>query len=164
MPLKQLRGWCTFCASVRMKVTLRKDICLPLSLNVDFGTSATLITFGGYDLVVVLPKVHAVAGPGVEVILHVYAATDTLSSANRPVLLEGPCAIDRRLVGAGRDGNVVGTTVGLEATLALSTAAGVVGTVRFDHVVLHKRVASPAVHREVAITLRVERATVIDSP
>ena len=79
-----------------------------------------------------------------------------------PVLLKGPCSIDGGLVGTGGCGNVVGTAVSREATLALGSAAGVVGAVRLDHVVLHKRVAGPTVDGKVTVTLRLERSAVVD--
>jgi hypothetical protein len=63
------------------------------------------------------------------VVLHVDGATDTLGGTDRPVLLEGTGAVDGRLVGAGRDVDVVGTAVGVDGTLELTTTAGVVGTV-----------------------------------
>jgi hypothetical protein len=69
---------------------------------------------------------HTVTGPGTEMVLHVHATSDTLGCANRPVLLKGPRAIDGGLVGAGRHGDIVSAAVGLEATLALRSAAGVV--------------------------------------
>lgn len=79
-----------------------------------------------------------------------------------PVLVEGPGSIDGGLVVTGGDSNVVITTVGLEGSLVLSSAAGVVGAVGFNYVVLHKRVAGPSVHSEVSVTLRVEGSTVVD--
>jgi hypothetical protein len=114
------------------------------------------------DLVVVLAKVQTIARPGVKVILHVHAATNALSSAYRPVLLERPCAIDRRLVGAGRNRDIVCAAISLEAALALRTTAGVVGAVGFDDIVLDKGIASPAVDGKIAVTLRVEGAAVVD--
>jgi hypothetical protein len=128
----------------------------------------------------VLTKFHAVAGPSVEVVLHVHAASDTLGRAYRPggvisagshvlsqcarlpVLLKGPGTIDGGLVSTSGGGDVICATVGLEATLALRAAAGVVGAVGFDNVVLYERVASPAVDRKVTVTLGVERTAVVD--
>jgi hypothetical protein len=127
-----------------------------------------------------LTKVHAVTGPGVEVVLHVHAATDTLLRADRPgslsvnarhlvmvrmvlpVLLKGPCSVDGGLVGTGGDGNVVGAAVSLEAALALSSAAGVVGAVGLDHVVLNKGVAGPSIDGKVTVALGVEGSSVVD--
>jgi hypothetical protein len=114
------------------------------------------------NLVVVLAKVHTIARPGVEMILHVHAATNALGSAYRPVLLERSCAIDRRLVGAGRNRDIVCAAVSLEATLALRTTAGVVGAVGFNNIVLDKGVSSPAVDGKIAVTLRIEGAAIVD--
>jgi hypothetical protein len=65
-----------------------------LGLDVDVGATAALVTFGSNDLVVVLSKVKAELGPGVEVVLHVDTAADALALANRPVLLEGTGTVD----------------------------------------------------------------------
>jgi len=116
-------------------------------LHVDLRASRRLVTLGSDNLVVVLAQVQAVSSPGVEVSLHVHAATDTLLSADRPgnvsmwslklrlsvsclpVLLKGPCSVNGGLVDTSGDGDVVGTAISAEAALALSSAAGVVGAV-----------------------------------
>lgn len=127
-------------------IRLKVDVHLLLRLHVNLRTATALVALSGNNLVIVLSQVHAILCPSVEMILHVHAAADALSCANRPVLLKGPCAVDGGLVGAGGHGNVIGAAVGLEAALALRTAARVVCAVGFDHVVLHKRVASPAIY------------------
>lgn len=100
------------------------------SLDVDVRASAALVALSRHDLVVVRSEVEAVARPGVEMVLHVDRAADTLVLANRPVLLESPGAIDGRLVDTGGDVDVVGAAVGGEAALELSARAGVVGACR----------------------------------
>jgi hypothetical protein len=133
-----------------------------------------------------LSKVHAVPGPSIEVVLHVHATSDALGGAYGPeqslvtilhhkfpvgkldkevyvpVLLERARSINRRLVRARRSGNIVSTAVALEAAFALRPAAGIVRAVGFDDVVLDERVTSPAVDGEVAVTLRLEVAAVVD--
>lgn len=79
-----------------------------------------------------------------------------------PVLLKGPCTVNGGLVVTCRGGNVVSTTVSLEASLALGSTAGVVCAVGFNHVVFDERVAGPSVHGEVAVALRVEGSTIVD--
>lgn len=96
-------------------------------LDVDVGATAALVTLGRDDLVVVLAQVEAVASPSLEVVVHVDGAADTLVLANGPVLLEGPGAVDRGLVGTGRDVDVVDAAVGREAALELGAGGGVVG-------------------------------------
>jgi hypothetical protein len=118
--------------------TTNTSDCL-LSLDVDVGATAALVTFSSDNLVVVLSKVKPELGPGVEMVLHVDRTTDTLALADRPVLLESAGTVDRRLVGAGRDVDVVGATVGGEASLERGTTAGVVGSEGFNHVVLDQR-------------------------
>jgi hypothetical protein len=107
-------------------------------------------------------KVEAVARPSVEVVLHVDGAADTLGRTDRPVLLESPGAIDRGLVGAGGDIDIVGAAVGVEAALERGARRGVVGAIVLDHVVLDERVAGPAVDGEVAVALGRERAAVVN--
>lgn len=84
-------------------------------------------------------------------VLHGNGTTNTLLSTNGPVLLEGASTIDGRLVGASRDVEVVLTTIGGDASLVLGPAAGVVGAIRFNDIVLNKRVASPAIDSKIAI-------------
>jgi hypothetical protein len=133
-----------------------------LGLDVYVGATAALVAFSSNDLVVVLSKVETELGPGVEVVLHGNTTADTLALANRPVLLEGACAINGGLVGAGRDIDVVVSAVGGEASLVLSTAAGVVGSEGFDHVVLDQWRTSPAIDSEVAVTVGAEASTIVD--
>jgi hypothetical protein len=133
-----------------------------LGLDINVGATAALVAFSSNDLVVVLAKVETESGPGVEVVLHGDASTDTLSLADRPVLLEGASTIDGRLVGTGRDIDVVVAAVGGEASLVLSTTAGVVGSEGFNHVVLDQRRAGPAIDSKVSVTLGAEASTVVD--
>jgi hypothetical protein len=133
-----------------------------LGLDVDVGATAALVAFSSNDLVVVLAKVETESGPGVEVVLHGDATTDTLALADRPVLLEGAGTIDGGLVGAGRDVDVVVAAVGGEASLVLSTAAGVVGSEGFNHIVLDQRRAGPAIDSKVSVALGAEASTVVD--
>jgi hypothetical protein len=88
------------------------------------------------------------------------AASD--QKAFSPVLLEGPGAVYRRLVGTGRRGDVVGSSISLEAALALGPAAGVVRAVRLHYVVFYEWVSRPAVNGEVAVALGLEGAAVVD--
>ena len=96
-------------------------------LDVDVRATTALVTLGRNDLVVVRAKVEAVARPGVEVILHVDRAADAPVLADGPVLLESPGAVDRGLVGAGRDVDVVDAAIGGEAALELGARGRVVG-------------------------------------
>lgn len=111
-----------------------------------------------------LSKVQTNGSPGVEVILHGDRASDALGGANRPVLLEGPGTIDRGLVVASRNVEVVGATVSLDLSFVLRSAAGVVGAVGLNDVVLDERVASPAVDGQIPVAARVERTAIVDGP
>ena len=52
-------------------------------------------------------------------VVHVDGATDAPVLAHGPVLLESPGAVDRGLVGTGRDVDVVDAAIGREAALEL---------------------------------------------
>lgn len=96
-------------------------------------------------------KIHAVSAPGIEMVLHVDRSADTLSLANRPILLEGPSAINGRLVGAGRDVDVVVCAVRVERTFVLASTARVVCAIVLNDIVFYEGIASPAIDSKVAI-------------
>lgn len=89
-------------------------------------------------------------------------SADALLSANRPVLLEGLGALDRRRVGARANVDVVGCAVARNLALLLAAAGGVVRAERLNDVVLDQRVLGPAVQREVAVALGAIGARVLD--
>lgn len=112
-------------------------------LGVTAGVAPAL---GGEGLVVVLAKVHAELGPGVEVALGGDgSAAGTLVDTVGDVLGEGGGADDRRLVHLGVLPDVVaGAIAGDGADLLALSGARTVGGVLLD-VVLDKRVGGPAV-------------------
>jgi hypothetical protein len=77
----------------------------------------------------VVAKSHALAGPGIEVSLHVDRSAGALVLANRPVLLKGPGSIDRWLVGTGRLSDLVRRAVGSHGALVGSLGTRVVSSV-----------------------------------
>jgi hypothetical protein len=104
------------------------------------------VTLSGDDLVVVVAKVHTLAGPGVEVSLHVDRSAGALVLTNRPVLLKGLSSIDGWLVGTGRLGDLVGRAVSSQGTLVLGLGGGVVSSERcqcMSHMQLAKGFAHP---------------------
>jgi hypothetical protein len=119
----------------------------------DGSRAAAEVALGGHDLVVVVAQGHALGGPGVKVGGDVDGAAGTLVAADGPVLLEGRRAVDRGLVGAGADGNVVGAAVDGDLALLLGVGRGVEGAKVLDNVVLDEGVAGPAVDGEVAVAV-----------
>jgi hypothetical protein len=115
-------------------------------LGVTAGVAPAL---SGEGLVVVLTKVHAELGPGVEVALGGdSSATGTLVDTVGDVLGEGGGADDGRLVHLGVLPDVVaGAIAGDGADLLALSGAGTVGGVLLD-VVLNKGVGGPAVGRD----------------
>ena len=107
-------------------------------------------------------QTHTLRRPRIEVGLHIDTAAGPLGLANAPVLLKGAGAINRGLVSAGRDSNVISAAISVDGTLALGVGGRVVGTEVLDDVVFDERVASPAVHSEVAVALWREGAAVVD--
>ena len=134
----------------------------------DLGVAAAEVTFGGNDLVVVVgAQVHAILPPSIEVASSADGAADAASGvllgvADRPELLEGLGTVDRGLVGTSGLEDVVAGTVAVDGTLPLSSGRGVVGAVGLDDVVLDQGVASPAVDSEVAVSVGVVLARVVD--
>lgn len=91
-------------------------------------------------------------------------ASDTLGAANRPVLLEGGCAFNGGSIGASAHVDIVGASITGHLALLGSAAGWVIGAEGFDDVVLNERAPGPAVEREVAVSIRVVCARVLDSP
>lgn len=123
------------------------------AVDSDGGATSGEVALGGDNLVVVGTQVHALAGPGVEVRLHVDRAGRALVLANRPILLKGPGAINGWLVGAGRLSDLVRGAVRGDGTLVLRLRRRVVGAEVLDDVVLDKRVAGPAVDGKVRVAV-----------
>jgi hypothetical protein len=114
-----------------------------------------LVALDSDDLVVVLTERHALAGPGIEVGLHVDRTAGALVLANGPVLLKGLCAVNGGLVGAGALRNLVRGTVGGDGALVLRLRGRVVRAKVLDDVVLDQRVTGPAVDGEVGVAIGV---------
>jgi hypothetical protein len=87
---------------------------------------------------------------------------DTLLLADGPVLLEGPGALDRRLVDAGAREDFVRATVRRKLALGRPRLVGREVGVRLDDVVLDQRVSGPAVDGEVPWAGGVVCAAVFD--
>ena len=89
-------------------------------------------------------------------ILHINRASNTLGGADGPVLLKGFSAVNRGLIGASRDVDVVGTAIGLDGPLVLASAAGIVGPVGLNDVVLDEGIPCPAIDGQVPVAARAE--------
>jgi hypothetical protein len=121
----------------------------------DSNVSGTrgLVTLGGDDLVVVGTELQAKLSPGVEVVSSSNSTRRTLVLADAPVLVEGSGTGDGGLVGANALVDIVGGAVRGYGAHVLETAAGVVGAVGLENVVLDQGVLAPAVDGEVRVTL-----------
>ena len=91
----------------------------------EISRASAEVAFDSNDLVVVGAKLHAEAGPGVEVVGESDGSGRALVAADRPELLEGAGALDRGGVGALVGVDIVGVTVSGDRTLLGSTAAWV---------------------------------------
>lgn len=87
-----------------------------------------------------------------------HGATSTLVLADRPILLKGGCALDRRSIDTRGLVDVVVGSVRVDSPYELGTAAGVVVAEVLKDVVLDERVRRPAVHGQVGVTSGRERA------
>jgi hypothetical protein len=101
----------------------------------------------------VSPKLQAKLGPSIKVVSSSNSTRRTLVLANTPVLVEGSGTRDGRLVCANALVDIVGRAVRGHGAHVLETAAGVVGAVGFEDVVLDEGVLAPAVDREVGVSL-----------
>lgn len=88
----------------------------------------------------------------------------TLGLTDRPVLVEGGCALDGRLIGANTLINVIHRAITGHGALVCERGCRVVGAVVFDDVVLYKWASSPAVDGEVAVTAGLVVRVVCDGP
>lgn len=64
------------------------------SLNSNGSRARAEVALGGNNLVVVLTQIQTDLSPGIEVSARVDGTTGTLLLANRPVLVEGPGALN----------------------------------------------------------------------
>jgi hypothetical protein len=156
-----LRAW-DFLQYISIVHSKQSECDLLFGLSIDISVSTALVSLSSDDLVVVLTKVHAITGPGVKVCLHVDGSSSAKTLTDRPVLLEGAGTVDGWLVGASRNHDVVVGTIGIEATLVLGTAAGVVGSEVLNDIVLDEWVAGPSVDGEVSVALWLEGTTIVD--
>ena len=105
-----------------------------------------MVTLGCNNLVVVLsPQGHAKSSPGVEVSSDVDRSAGAVVLANGPVLLEGRCAINGRLVGAGGFKNGVCAAINGDRALGCCCGRGVICSETLNDVVLDQGAPGPAV-------------------
>jgi hypothetical protein len=117
------------------------------ALDGNGSATSALVTLGGDDLVVVGAEPHSLAGPSIKVRLHVYRAGRTLVLTNRPVLLKGPSAVDRWLVGTLRLSDLVRRAIRSHGALVGGLGGRVVRPEVLNDVVLNERVTSPTIDR-----------------
>lgn len=121
-----------------------------------------MISFRGYNLVVVGSQAHPKRRPGVEVVSGGNGTAGTLGSANGPVLVEGSGSRNGRLVDLLVGVDVVDRSVTGDSSLEGHAAAGVVFTVALHDVVLDKGAGGPTVHSKVRIARGAERSREVD--
>lgn len=85
------------------------------------GRASAEVALNGNDLVVVGTKLHAEAGPGVEVVGESDCSGRTLGAADRPELLESAGALDGGGVGTLVGVDIVGVAIGNDRTLLCRT-------------------------------------------
>jgi hypothetical protein len=119
----------------------------------DVSGTGGLVTLSGDDLVVVGTELQAKLGPGVEVVGSSNGTRRTLVLTDAPVLVEGSGTRDRGLVSANTLVDIVDRTISGNGAHVLKTAAGVVGAVGLEDVVLDEGVLAPAVDGEIRVAL-----------
>lgn len=157
-------------------------------MHIYLRAARTLISLRSNNLIIVLAQIETVLRPSIEVGLHIDTAADTLLLTDRPghdhlaarsltlnsqisraeiglyspILLKRLRPVDRRLVVPCRHEHIVRATVRVDRAATGRAAGWVVCAVRFDDVVFNERVAGPAVDGEVAVSLGIEAAAVVD--
>jgi len=132
--------------------------------NGDIGGSSAEVSLRGDDLVVECAELQSRRRPRVEVVRGGDSSAGAVALADRPVLVEGRGALDRRLIDALSFVDVVCRAVRGETALERRAGGGVVGAEVLDNVVLDERAGGPSVHGEVAVAARVVRTAEGDRP
>lgn len=109
--------------------------------NSDTRRPTAMIPLRRQNLIVMRTKFLPILGPRIEMVLDGDGAAHALARPHTPELLEGGGSVNGGLVGARGLEDVVGTTVGGDRALLLSSRGGVVATVCLYDVVLDERVA-----------------------
>lgn len=126
---------------------------LPLP-DLDRRRSTAEVPLRSDDLVVMSAQLQAELGPRIEVVPNRDGPAGALGRADGPELVEGPGALDGRLVNAGGLVDVVGSAIALHGADERGRAAGVERAVGLDDVVLDEGALGPAVDGEVAVAVR----------
>ena len=114
-------------------------------LHSDGGRSARLVALGRDNHVVGGSHLEASIFPSIEMVLRGDGTAHAVVGADRPVLVEGGSAFDRRRILAGGLVDLVGAVVGLHGAELLGAGGRIVGAERFNNVILDQRVLGPAV-------------------
>jgi hypothetical protein len=122
------------------------------------------VSLHSHNHIIMPAQLHPQLGPLIKVLLRRHSAPNPLLLADRPVLLERACALDRRLVDACAGEDLVRALVKREVALGRPRLVGRQVGVRLDDVVLDQRVARPAVDGQVAGPGGVVGAGVFDGP
>ena len=130
----------------------------------EISRASAEVAFDSNDLVVVGAKLHAEAGPGVEVVGESDGSGRALVAADRPELLESAGALDGGGVVALVGVDIVGVAIGGDRTFLSSTTAWVESTEVLNDVVLNERISGPAVDGQVAVAIGLVSASVGDGP
>lgn len=93
------------------------------------------------------------ATPSIEVVADGDGARGTVARTDRPVLVEGLCSVDGRLVDTLGTVEVVGGAIRGGGTEEARSSAGIVVTEGFDDVVLDEGTASPSVDGEITVSI-----------
>src|SRR5687767_9965443 len=105
-------------------------------------------------------EIHAVRGPGIEVVARGDGSTHALLLPHAPVLVERARAFDRWCVHPLGAVDVVGATIAGDRAHEALPAGRPPGAPTIDDVILDQRILRPTVQRQIRIAVRTERARV----
>jgi hypothetical protein len=86
-------------------------------------------------------------------------ATHALGLADRPILIEGGSSLNRWLVDALVQVDIVGATVTGNGALVGASGGWVVVTVGFDDVIFNEGIGHPSINREIRVSCKLVRTS-----
>lgn len=130
----------------------------------DVGGTAAVVSFRRDDLVVEGAESEASCGPRSVVVSGRDGAARAVALTDRPVLVEGCGTLNRRLVHALVEVDIVDGSIGGDGSLVGAARRGIIGAEVFDDVVFNERAGEPPVDGEVAVSVRAVGTGETDRP
>lgn len=129
----------------------------------DVRIATTIVSFSSNNHIVIWwSHGHSEPAPGIHVIVSSYSTSSTFVAPDRPMLIKRLNAIDRWLLNASWDVNVVSVAIGGHGAFVCSTWGRIVRSEIFNNVVLNQRISSPSIYSEITVAIWIICSGVID--